>query len=343
MKKLVATLLSVALLLLSVTGCNNAQQTDAVPDGDSPFEKINIKLSYSGTDLGMDGLVAAKFAELVAEATDNRVTVDCYGNAQLASGSMQRLLELLIQGGAFEIAILSDGVLDAANPQFFAPALPFVFKDYADVYDHVDAPKGQEWLKKNFDEMGLVYLATFSNGISQITNNKREVFVPDDLKGLKMRVYGETDFKLMSALGADAINMSWSEVYSAMQQGAIDGHINGLQTISSANIQEVQKYITMVNMTWSGYHVCIGNKDWGKFSEPLQQVLKEKAVEAAIYGRQLLDQQESELRTKFEQNGNVFCDVTDEQLQQWKALTHPVSKDIIAKLSEETCEVWDLK
>lgn len=340
MRKLFALILAVAMCL-SLAACGASDSADT-PQTDGGFEKQSIKISYSTGDQGMDGIAANRLKELVAEKTDGAVTIECYGNAQLAGGDMDRMLELLIQGGGYDLCILSEAVMESVNPNFYILESPFVFSSYEDAYNLLDSDAGHEWITNEFAAEGLTYLGSLGNGILQMTNSKHEIRTPSDLADIRFRVYGDNDMRLIKALGGDAFVMSFSELYSALQQGTVDGQINGLQTMASANLQEVQKYCTMLNMSLSSSHIVANSAAFEKYSPELQEVLKECAVEAAQYARDYLSNQEAELRTKFEESGMVFYDPTEEELAQFKELAMPVLKDNLSNVSQETIEIFGL-
>lgn len=341
MKKFSALVLALAMVL-SLVGCGNSDSASKSTPAAGGFEKMTIKVSYSTGDNGMDGIACAKLKELVSEKTNGAVTIEGYGNAQLASGDMDRMVELLIQGGAYDMCILSEAVMESINPEFYVLESPFVFKSYEDAYKRIDSAEGQQWLNDEFGKTGLTYLSSFGNGILQMTNSKHEVYTPEDLHDLRFRVYGDNDMRLMKALGADAFVMSFSELYSALQQGTVDGQINGLSTIASANLQEVQKYCTILNLSMSTYHIVVNTGAWDKYSPELQTVLQDCAKEAALYARQTLSDQEASLRGEFEKDGMIFCDLTDEQLNMFKEKAQVVTKDNLSKMSENTIKVWGL-
>lgn len=111
--------------------------------------------------------------------------------------------------------------------------------------------------------------------------------------------------KTLTEFGADPVAMNWSETFTALQQGTLDGHENGYQTIASANIQEVQKCITEWNWSFDGYWFVANQKDWDKFNEATQTLLREKAQEAAQWGRDKLVADEIEIRKDFTENYGV--------------------------------------
>lgn len=339
MKKLFALILALAMML-SLAACGGKQEE--APADEGGFAKQTIKIAYSTGDNGMDGITAHKLADLVAEKTGGAVTIECYGNAQLSGGDMDRMLELLIQGGAYDMCILSEGVMESINPEFYILESPFVFSSYEDAYQRMDSAEGQKWLTDEFAASGLTYLASCGNGILQMTNSKHPIVTPEDLADVRFRVYGDNDMRLIKALGGDAFVMSFSELYSALQQGTVDGQINGLATMASANLQEVQGYCTMMNMSLSTYHVVVNSNAWGGYSAELQAVLSECAKEAALYAREELSNQEADLRGVFEAGGMEFVDLTDEQLATFKALAKPVLDENLATLKDSTKTVFGM-
>lgn len=340
MKKLFSLLLA-AVMCLSLVACGSEKDSGSQTD-EGGFAKQSIKISYATGDQGMDGIAANRLKELVAEKTDGAVTIECYGNAQLAGGDMDRMLELLVQGGGYDLCILSEAVMESVNPNFYILESPFVFSSYEDAYALLDSEAGHNWISNEFASTGLTYLGSLGNGILQMTNSKHEIQTPADLADVRFRVYGDNDMRLIKALGGDAFVMSFAELYSALQQGTVDGQINGLQTMASANLQEVQGYCTMLNMSLSSFHIVANSTAFEKYSPELQAVIKECAAEAAQYAREYLSNQEDELRVKFEESGMVFYDPTEEQLAQFKELAMPVLMDNLSSVSQETIDVFGL-
>ena len=153
---------------------------------------------------------------------------------------------MLITGGAFEMAIISETSFADVDTTFQVTSIPFAFKDYDTAWEFADTTGG-EFSKELFKKYGVIYLSTFPNGIMQFANNKREIRTPGDMENLKMRTYGDLQMSLMRSLGADPTQLSFSELYSALQTGAVDGNMNGYQTLWSGSLHEVQPYITALN------------------------------------------------------------------------------------------------
>ena len=150
--------------------------------------------------------------------------------------------------------------------------------------------------------------------------------------------------KTLREFGADPIAMNWSEVFTALQQGTIDGHENGYQTIDSAKIYEVQKHMTEWNWSYDGYWLMANSKDWSKFSEKTQKLLLEKAKEAQAYGRKYLEDAEKEIMKDFVENrGVTITELTPDELAAFKKAARPVQEYFIEKFGEEATSAWGLK
>jgi C4-dicarboxylate transporter DctM subunit len=329
-----------ALFLFIGAGLGNTSTAYAASD---EYDKITLKLSTSGTDLGVDSLAAKKFGELLEEASGGRVKVRVFPNAQLAGGSMPKNISLLAQGGPFEMAVLSATVLGNLDEKFLTVGVPFTFANYAEVNERIDGTGGK-WLKEMLDPKGIVYLSGMHNGLKQITNGKREIKTPDDLKGLKIRIPGgEVGIRTFKEFGADPVAMSWSEVFTALQQGTVDGQENSYQTIDSGKVFEVQKYLTQWNYSYDGYFFLINKKDWGKLSEPTQKLIEEKAIEAALWGRKYLEDGELAIKKKFQDSGMTITELSKEELQVFIDKVKPVQEYFIDKFGADACAAWGLE
>lgn len=362
MKKVFALVLAAAMTM-GLTGCLSsppaattaapaattaaaaAAATEAPKETEAPqggnYDKVNIKLSYATGDTGMDGLTAIEFERLVEERSGGVVQIDRFPNCQLSGGDMVRHVEMLISGGAFEMAIISDNSFQQVDDYYYAMATPFAFKDYDAAYAKLDGEGGQ-LTKEHFDKLGVVYFSTFPNGIMQFANNKREIHSPADMKNLKMRTYGDMQMSLMKDLGADPTQLSWSELYSALQTGAVDGNMNGYQTLYSGSLQEVQPYITEVNVTFAGYDFLANKAAFSKFNEDTQKLIEECAKDAAIWGREYMREAEADCKQKMIDYGCTVYVPTDEELQQFKDAAAPTINGIKEKVGPEACEIWGL-
>ena len=167
-------------------------------------------------------------------------------------------------------------------------------------------------------------MAGLHNGLRHITNNKKEIKTPEDLKGMKIRIpNGEVPMETFKAFGADPVAMNWSEVFTALQQGTIDGQENAYFNFDSNSLSDVQKYITECGWSYDLFAFMANQTAWDKFSEPTQKLLMEKAAEAAQYGREYQESLELEQKQKFIDAGVTITELTDEQRQAFFGCGYP--------------------
>ena len=347
MKKILSAILA-TVMALSLCACGNNSHNNnenvsntANVDG-KEYDNVTLKLSYATGDTGMDGLTAIQFEKLVEERSNGLVQIDRYPNCQLSSGDMVRHIEMLITGGAFELAIISENSFSDVNQVFQVTAIPFSFKNYDEAWKMADSTGG-EFSRQMFEQIGVVYLSTFPNGIMQFANNKREVRTPADMKNLKMRTYGDLQMSLMRSLGADPTQLSWSELYSALQTGAVDGNMNGYQTLYSGSMHEVQPYITEVNATLALYDFLANEAEWNKLSPDTQELLQECATDAAQWGRDYMSSVESEVKQKMIDYGVNIYVPTDKELQEFKDAAAPTIDKYKEIVGEAACQAWGIE
>ena len=208
-------IITMILSLFLLTACGNAGGGET---GDSEYQKIDLVMSVNGTDTQIDSRVARYFAELVKERSGGSVTVDVFPNDQLAGGSATKGIEMIAQGSV-DLAAYATCTLAVIDSQLPVATIPWSFDSYTEAREVIDSTGGAYYAERLADK-GITYLASFHNGFRQLTNSKTEVDDPSDLKNLKIRVPGsEVYMGFFRALGADPTSMSWSEVFTAIQQG----------------------------------------------------------------------------------------------------------------------------
>lgn len=345
MKKGFALVLLLAMVMTMLVGCGSSSSSSGSSstgaNNSGGYEKLKLKMSTSGTDKGIDAIAGRYFAEKVKEASGGNIEVAVYSNAQLSGGNQAKGIELLSQGGSFELACFSGANLSNIDERFLTHQIPFTFANYAEATEKM-LGTGGAFYAKLLDAKGVVYLSGMHNGLRQLTNSKREIKTPADIKGLKIRIpNGEVGMKTFQAFGADPVAMNWSEVFTALQQGTVDGQENGYQTTYSANLHEVQKYLTEWNWQYDGWFFLANKKNWESFSEPTRKLLMEKAAEAAKYGRETLENEEKEIKQKFaNEYGVTITELSPEELKAFVEVTKPVRDYFIQKYGEEACTAW---
>jgi tripartite ATP-independent transporter DctP family solute receptor len=185
---------------------------------------------------------ADEFRQKLLALTDKRFAVDERGTNALGS---ENVILAATRTGAIDMAVISGGVVSAAVPELGVFDIPFLFRDAAHAKAVAQGPVGAAIAAK-FGDKGLTLLAIGKQGFRNITNSKRPIRTPDDIKGLKIRVIpNEVYLMTFKALGAEAVPMEFPLVYSALKDGRLDGEENPIATIANSRFYEVQKYLTL--------------------------------------------------------------------------------------------------
>lgn len=307
MKKIIAFALCLVLVITAVTGCSSSNGTEA-PDASasSSGESVTLKLGHKAPLENDLHLISARFKELVEEGTDGRVKIEIYPQGQL--GNDRDLIEAM-QFGTVDMAVNITAVYSNFEPLFGTLDLPYLFSDWDHMLSFVESDVADELLAKLEDD-GIVGLALKANGFRNVTNNVRPIHTPEDLKGIKMRVLESPVFvKTFEDLGAVVSAMSWGEVYTALQQGAIDGQETPPEVIYTEKVTEVQDYMSKTEHITSFSALSISKVTWDKLSAEDQKVVKDAAVQAAKELTAQAREKEADFIAKIEEAGVAVNDV----------------------------------
>lgn len=338
-KTIVAALLAAALAAVGLTGCGSTEETTQT---DGEYTKINLSMAVNGTDTQIDSLVAHYFADLVAERSDGSIVIDVFPNDTLAGGNSTKGVEYIAVGGS-DLGAYASCVLANLEPKLSVATLPWSFTSYQQAREVIDTTGG-EYYAQLLEAKGITYLGSFHNGFRQLTNSKHPVTEPADLKDLKIRVPGSAVYMgVFNALGASPTAMSWSEVFTSIQQGTIDGQENGCSVTKSARMDEIQKYMTIWNYSYENDLFVANTAVWESLGENTRQLLSECASEACEWGRDRLEAEEDELIQGFRDAGMQVDVLTEEQLQAFKDAVADVSAELKAGYGEEACAAFGIE
>ena len=339
-KKLITILCMTSIFAMVVTGCAKATETSA--EGNSEYKKMELAMTVNGTDIQIDTKVANKFAELVSEASDGNITISVFPNDQLAGGNATKGIEMISEGSV-DLAAYASSVTSVLDENLLVGTIPWTFTSYEEARKVIDETGGN-YYEKLLKPHDVTYLGSFHNGFRQISNSKHPVKTPADLKGLKIRVPGgEVYLKFFKAFGADPVAMSWSEVFTAIQQGTIDGQENGVSITDTAKMYEVQKYMTLWNYTYENDLFMANTRIWEALPENTQQLLKEKALEACEWGRDQIEKEQDELVAKFKEKGVEVIELTPEELEPFKSVVKDLRQEFINKYGKEACKAFQIQ
>ncbi len=243
---------------------------------------------------------SVKFAEVLKAKTSGRIEVQVAPSAQLGDDAA---MVTALRTGALDMSANSQGAVANAVPEYAAFGMPFLFSNAAAAFRLLDGPLGKELADKSA-EKGLIALGFWDNGIRQMTNSKRPIAKVEDLKGLKMRTPPDTVLvEIMQALGAEAQQIKFAELYVALQQGVVDGQENPLVNFHASKLYEVQKNLALTNHQFQMTPFLMSKRSWDKLSDADKKAVQEAAAEATALQRKLSQESEDKLLADLKAKG----------------------------------------
>ena len=280
---------------------------------------LKITFGHGAAPGNPRSLAAEKFAELVKAKSGGALEVTVAGAAML--GDDAAMLTSL-RTGTLGISANSQGAVSSIVPELAALGLPFLFTKSDDGVKVLNGKIG-ELLRPKFDAVGLVPIGWWDNGIRHITNSKRAIKVPDDLKGLKFRTPPDpATIDIFQALGAATAQIAFSELYVALQQKVVDGQENPLTNIASSKIFEVNPFISLSAHKWECTPVLMSKMAWGRLDAKSREILMEAMAEATTL--QIAASNESNAKLEKDFRANAALTVSDVDLAAFRKQTAPV-------------------
>ena len=241
-----------------------------------------IKLGVVTKPGSAQNIVAEKFKELIEQRSDGNITVKIFHSA--AIGNETEILQQ-VQLNQVQMAIITGGPFDTFDPIVRVINYPFLFKDSDQADRILDGPLGAEILK-SLESSGFKGLCFSENGFRNLTNSKRPVKSPADIKGLKIRVMSSALHKaIWQNLGANPTPMPWP-IYTELEQGVIDGQENPLWVMEVYKFYEIQKYMTLTRHVYSPHIDIASLKWWNTLDGKTRSLIQNTIYEAAVFQRQ---------------------------------------------------------
>ena len=243
--------------------------------------EMKVKLGVVTKPGSAQNIAAEKFKELIEQRSNGNVKIQIFHSASL--GNETEILQQ-VQMNTVQMAIITGGPFDTFDPIVRVVNYPFLFKSNEQADQILDGPLGAQILK-SLESSGFKGLCFSENGFRNLTNNKRPVKSPEDVKGLKIRVMASTIHKaIWQDLGANPTPMPWP-IYTELEQGVIDGQENPLWVMEVYKFYEIQKYMTLTRHVYS-FHIDVASLIWWKTLDSKTQDMIQKAMyEAAVFQR----------------------------------------------------------
>ena len=329
MKKVFTAILALAMTL-SLVACGG--ENDATADGgeESTGEKIVMRVGTIVSETSHGGIALLETLKpYIEETSGGRIEVQLYLNSTL--GDLRSQYEA-VQLGTLECATGDTATLGNFSDAVTIFDLPYLFTDNEMAYAALDGEFGQ-MVEDALYDVGLLHIAYNENGWRCISNNVRPVHTPDDMEGLKIRVMESPSYMLtMEAMGANPTPMAFSELYTGLSQGTIDGQDNGVVLTYSSKLQEVLEYFTVCNYIYAPSSTVVNPAWFESLPSDLQEIVREGIVRYSNHERELSRELTDTYLEAMEEEGVEVIFPTDEEKEQWieigKSVWPEITKDL---------------
>ena len=297
LKKISYTLMSSLVMMIILAGCS-----------DSGGGNVKLQLGHALTEGTPASDLINEMAKNVEEKTEGRVEIDIFPNSQL--GSETEMLEQ-VKMGTMESAAIMAGSMQALDMRMAIEDLPYMWKDIDHARAAYDGEFG-DYLAKVMDEQGMKKIGYLEWGFRHITNNKQPIVTPADMEGLKIRVaQSKLRIDAFEEVNALPTAMSFSEVYGALQQGALDAQENPLANIVTPKLDEVQKYLSLTGHFYNTIMLVVDNDVWDKISEEDQKIILEESERISKEVQVKNDEAEQDYIEELKNRGMLVNDDVD--------------------------------
>lgn len=320
MKKLISMVLALTLVL-ALAACGAKAPAAPAPGGETPAGEV-IEITYGhGFNPGTpQALAAEEFKTRVEKESNGRILVNLFPSGQL--GSAKDMFES-VQMGTQEIALLPTARISGFSPTLQIFDLPFLFPDRETAYEIFDGEVGEQLLA-TLESTGVKGLSIYEDGFKHFTCGKKLETLAD-FKGLKFRTMeSPIIMEQFKALGANPVPVDFSELYNALQQGAVDGQENPLVTIDSVKLYEVQKYLLLSEHAYLGHVFLVSGSWFDGLDADLQEIISRNAKEIATWERDLVATEEAKYLKTIEDSGVTVVELSPEERQKMKDATASV-------------------
>ncbi len=296
-----------------------------------------IKIGHGANEQYHMHRAMVRFEELVEAGSDGEIDVQIFPSSQM--GPDREMIEG-VQTGVLEMAIPPSSFFAGWDSSFAVVELPYMYasKDIAFEVLHSDA--GDAMLAR-LDDQNLVGLGWMELGVRHVTNNVRPIETPEDLEGIKLRTMKvPAHVDTFTALGANPTPMNFGEVYSALQQGVIDGQENPIALIDSQRFYEVQKHVSLTGHVFAVYIPVISKPFMESLSAEHQQLVRDSFAKATEYQQELVTAEEAAQLDKIREAGVNVVELSPEQRQVFADQTEAVRAKYREQIGEEAYDAW---
>jgi len=299
--------------------------------------EVKIRLGWATTDSETDAynFAAHAFADALEAAKPGYFEVAFFPNRQL--GDEKDMLQG-IQLGTVDAGIITNSIIANVEPAFTINDLPFLYPSSAAVYEVLDGPLGDELFAKVADKK-IIGLAWCESGFRNMINRSHPIVNPEDVAGMKFRVIENPLFVgMFTLLGAGGVPMPFGEVFTALQQGTIDGMESPTWSLWANKMTEAANYVSMSRHIYSTAPILMSARLWGTLSAEDQAVVKAAAEQACVEQRAFSQDYEAKVIGLMKEKGIQVNEIADPAAFQAKM--QPLYDEYRPKIGAELMDRW---
>lgn len=325
-------------MMFALAACGNSEKTEGSDGGaeSDGVQEITIKIAHVVAENTPKHQGALKMKEVIEKESDGKIKVQVYPNSSLF-GDKDEYQNLVANNVQFILPDMSK--LVGNDPGFNIPAMPFLFESDEAANAFWDGEKGQEIFKR-LEKDGVLGKAMWPNGAKHMTNDKKAIKKPEDLDGMKIRTQGgQLLEEIYAELGAGSASIPFGELYTALQQGTVDGQENTFSNIESKKFDEVQKYMTIMGHTRVDYSLLTNTKFWDSLNDETKAIVQKGIDEGTKLARESAKKLNDDALAKLKENGQVeINELSDAEIEEFKKTLEPIYNEWAEKIGKDIIE-----
>ncbi|MDR5906685.1 TRAP transporter substrate-binding protein [Franzmannia qiaohouensis] len=334
------TLAGAATLSISIAHAQSPELSDPPAiDGDTVGDhgSVTLRMGIGLAETSPQYLSSQYFADILDQRSEGRISVNIFPNSQL--GDDVQMMEML-QTGSLDMTYPSSSPATTYVEELAVFDLPFLLPTREAAIAVLNSEVAQSMLD-GFEGTGIKALAFSENGFRQLSNSAREVASPEDVAGLDVRglsvrtMENPVHLAIWEALGANPTPMAFGELFSAMEQGVVDGQENPWSTILTSNFHEVQDYGSETRHVYTPFIKMISERTWDRLDAEYQELIQEAALQAAEYEIQLATEYDDWSRDQLEERGMQITRLDDDQIAAFQDAVQPVYEEWAPRIGED--------
>lgn len=330
------------LFAIALVGCDG-QVEDVAPVDENGDEAVPVDdevyvLNFATVDVedSVIGESILLLKEYLEDESNGRLNLEPYFGGALGG---ERDAAEGVSIGTVHLTNIDSGIVGGYDPAFYVLAMPYLFDDKNDYYSKLDGELGQI-LRERAEAVGFKLYGFSDAGTRQISNTKQTVRSPEDMSGMVLRVpESDISIKTFEAFGANPTPMDFGEIYTALQQGTIDGMENSTEILYTVGFMEVQDYLTLTGHQETPLPIIGSLEFYNSLPEDLQQILVDGIALAEQFNRERIQESEEDMKNRMVEEGIEITELSDEELEVFKQAVEPLYTEFTSIVGEDILQL----